>query len=109
MSSDRPGLPISSPGSRSLLDVPCYASSLGLGGTSGLVVAVHRYWGSRSGVSALDWGIKMTCATALVSFALCRTKYHEEKAAVRDAMRRLQEQQQQQRKQQQQQQRDDAN
>jgi len=82
-------------GKRGFLGAPCVEDSLLLGVCSGFVVGFHRFRGVRMAVPAVDWGVKMMCATSLVSFAVCRQRYHAEKAAVTHKIKELNEKQQQ--------------
>jgi hypothetical protein len=71
----------------SLLSIPCYWDALLLGVASGAVVGAHRFRGSRSALAAADWAVKMTCATSLGAFVLCRMSFHESRAQAEGQLR----------------------
>mmetsp|Transcript_3852 Transcript_3852/g.8296 ORF Transcript_3852/g.8296 Transcript_3852/m.8296 type:complete len:100 (+) Transcript_3852:414-713(+) len=79
--------------SQALWDIPCARESTYLGIASGVVMAGHRFYGTRSTLSAVDWGIKMLCVVSVISFAGCRYDYHIKRNQMLESIKLMNERQ----------------
>ena len=81
----------SSPSSQKSFTETCLFKSLAYGSASGLAIGAHFYRKTKVPVRGVDAGIKLFCATGILSYAFCRREHHKKIAQMKEAVEKMNE------------------